>query len=204
MNAYDDKTQKNKNDLVPNIMAQKINELAPGQVVDNSPKAIAQRKLQETADTSPVVSQLRTYQEMADKIPKMAHVQLRGMRNDHAIQQQGDIQMKENKKGVPDTLKTGIENLSGYEMDDVKVQYNSGKPAQLHPHAFAQGTAIHLGPGKEKHMPHEAWHVVQQKQGRVNQRNNVRESEQLVMMLVWKKRRTEWGQRQKYCVFPKK
>ena len=24
---------------------------------------------------------------------------------------------------------------------------------------------IHLGPGQEKHLPHEAWHVVQQKQG---------------------------------------
>jgi hypothetical protein len=26
---------------------------------------------------------------------------------------------------------------------------------------------MHLGPGQEKHLPHEAWHVVQQKQGRV-------------------------------------
>ncbi len=26
---------------------------------------------------------------------------------------------------------------------------------------------IHLGAGQEKHLPHEAWHVVQQKQGRV-------------------------------------
>ena len=26
---------------------------------------------------------------------------------------------------------------------------------------------IHLGPGQERHLPHEAWHVVQQKQGRV-------------------------------------
>jgi hypothetical protein len=33
--------------------------------------------------------------------------------------------------------------------------------------AYAQGTDIHLGPGQEKHLPHEAWHVVQQKQGRV-------------------------------------
>ena len=26
---------------------------------------------------------------------------------------------------------------------------------------------IHLASGQEKHLPHEAWHVVQQKQGRV-------------------------------------
>jgi hypothetical protein len=52
-------------------------------------------------------------------------------------------------------------------MDDVKVHYNSPKPAQLQAHAYAQGTQIHVAPGQEKHLPHEAWHVVQQKQGRV-------------------------------------
>ncbi|MDP2415841.1 DUF4157 domain-containing protein [Daejeonella sp.] len=34
-------------------------------------------------------------------------------------------------------------------------------------HACAQGTDIHLATGEERHLPHEAWHVVQQKQGRV-------------------------------------
>ncbi|WP_417237453.1 DUF4157 domain-containing protein [Bizionia paragorgiae] len=77
------------------------------------------------------------------------------------------LQMKENNTGLPDTLKLGIENISGYSMDDVKVHYNSSKPAQLNAHAYAQGTDIHLGSGQEKHLPHEAWHVVQQKQGRV-------------------------------------
>jgi hypothetical protein len=72
-----------------------------------------------------------------------------------------------NKTGLPDSLKSGIEQLSGIGMDDVKVKYNSDKPAQLHAHAFAQGNNIHVSPGQEKHLPHEAWHVVQQKQGRV-------------------------------------
>ncbi|MGV3609585.1 MAG: DUF4157 domain-containing protein, partial [Fluviicola sp.] len=51
--------------------------------------------------------------------------------------------------------------------DDVKVHYNSSQPASLQAHAYAQGTDIHVAPGQEKHLPHEAWHVVQQKQGRV-------------------------------------
>ena len=72
-----------------------------------------------------------------------------------------------NKTGLPDNLKIGIENLSGYSMDDVKVHYNSSKPAQLQALAYTQGTDIHVAPGQEKHLPHEAWHVVQQKQGRV-------------------------------------
>lgn len=74
---------------------------------------------------------------------------------------------KPNNTGLPDNLKTGIENLSGYSMDEVRVHYNSDKPAQLHALAYAQGTDIHLASGQEKHLPHEAWHVVQQKQSRV-------------------------------------
>lgn len=76
-------------------------------------------------------------------------------------------EQKPNNTGMPDNLKSGIENLSGYAMDDVKVHYNSDKPAQLNAHAYAQGTDIHVAPGQEQHLPHEAWHVVQQKQGRV-------------------------------------
>ncbi|MGH2642745.1 MAG: DUF4157 domain-containing protein, partial [Chitinophagaceae bacterium] len=74
---------------------------------------------------------------------------------------------KANHTGMPDHLKTSIENLSGFSMDDVKVHYNSGKPAQLNALAYAQGAEIHIAPGQERHLPHEAWHVVQQKQGRV-------------------------------------
>jgi hypothetical protein len=77
------------------------------------------------------------------------------------------IQKKANNTGLPQNLKSGIENLSGHSMDNVKVHYNSGKPAQLQAHAYAQGTEIHLASGQEKHLPHEAWHIVQQKQGRV-------------------------------------
>ncbi|MFN8395695.1 MAG: DUF4157 domain-containing protein [Bacteroidia bacterium] len=71
------------------------------------------------------------------------------------------------KAASPPNLKSGIESLSGIAMDDVRVHYNSSKPAQLQAHAYAQGTDIHIAPGQERHLPHEAWHVVQQKQGRV-------------------------------------
>ena len=77
------------------------------------------------------------------------------------------VQRQENKTGLPDNLKAGMESLSGLSMNDVKVHYSSDKPAQLQAHAYAQGTDIHLGPGQEKHLPHELGHVVQQKQGRV-------------------------------------
>lgn len=72
-----------------------------------------------------------------------------------------------NLAGMPDNLKSGIENLSGHSLDDVKIHYNSSRPAQLNALAYAQGTDIHVAPGQEQHLPHEAWHVVQQAQGRV-------------------------------------
>lgn len=88
--------------------------------------------------------------------------QLEGMEEDEE-----PAQRKANDTGLPDNLKSGVENLSGHSMDDVKVHYNSAKPAELQAHAYAQGSDIHVAPGQEKHLPHEAWHVAQQKQGRV-------------------------------------
>jgi hypothetical protein len=76
-------------------------------------------------------------------------------------------EQRPNQTGLPDRLKVGIESLSGISLDDVKVHYNSSKPAQLNALAFAQGSNIHVAPGQEQHLPHEAWHLVQQAQGRV-------------------------------------
>jgi hypothetical protein len=67
---------------------------------------------------------------------------------------------------LPRSLKTGVENSSGISMDDVRVHYNSAKPAKVGALAHTHGKDIYLGPGQERHLPHEAWHVVQQTQGR--------------------------------------
>ena len=78
-----------------------------------------------------------------------------------------------NNTGMPDNLKSGIESLSGFSMDDVRVHYNSSKPATVQALAYAQGTDIHVAPGQEKHLPHEAWHVAQQMAGRVSPTTNI-------------------------------
>jgi uncharacterized pyridoxamine 5'-phosphate oxidase family protein len=103
-------------------------------------------------------------QGFADNRPKdinIRQLQAKGPNDTHAVQKKG------NENGLPENLKEGIENISGYSMDDVKVHYNSPRPAQLQAHAYTQGPNIHIAPGQDKHLPHEAWHVVQQKQGRV-------------------------------------
>lgn len=153
MNTHAEKTQENKGQSVASSVFQKQSGgESIFQFVDNRPEAIAQQKLQEMATISPQAKQA---------------AQLQAMANNYSAQQQQPIQKKENNTGLPDNLKTGMENMSGMLLDDVKVHRYSEKPAQLQAHAYAQGTDIHIGPGQEKHLPHEAWHVVQQKQGRV-------------------------------------
>jgi hypothetical protein len=68
---------------------------------------------------------------------------------------------------LPSTLRGSIQALSGYNLTEVKVHRNSDKPAQLNAHAYSRGNDIYLGPNQETHLPHEAWHVVQRMQGRV-------------------------------------
>lgn len=64
-------------------------------------------------------------------------------------------------------MKTQYENVSGLSFDDVRVHYNSSKPAQLQALAYTQGNQVFIGSGQRKHLGHELGHVVQQKQGRV-------------------------------------
>src|SRR5579859_1316928 len=70
-------------------------------------------------------------------------------------------------QALPSGLRTGIESLSGMDMGNVRVHYGSPMPAKLNALAYAQGPNIHLAHGEERQLPHEAWHVVQQMQGKV-------------------------------------
>ncbi|WP_081768657.1 DUF4157 domain-containing protein [Herbaspirillum sp. RV1423] len=140
--------------------------------VDNRPAAAIQRMLQEAAGGS---SQAMRHGATEDGAPLQAKEQpaedeepVQGRFAATApVQLAQQEKSKANHTGLPDHLKSGIENLSGMSMDHVKVHYNSSEPAQLNAHAYAQGSDIHVAPGQEQHLPHEAWHVVQQAQGRV-------------------------------------
>lgn len=69
--------------------------------------------------------------------------------------------------GLPAGLRQGIEAMSGMDLSDVQVHNGSSRPAEINALAYTQGNQIHVAPGQEQHLPHEAWHVVQQRQGRV-------------------------------------
>jgi len=72
-----------------------------------------------------------------------------------------------NLTGIPDAMKEKFECASGLSFDDVRVYYNSNKPAQLQALAYTYGNRVYIAQGQEKHLEHELMHVVQQKQGRV-------------------------------------
>ena len=82
---------------------------------------------------------------------------------------------RENNTGLPDGLKAGIESLSGIDISDVKVHYNSNKPTEVGALAYTKGTDIYIAPGQEKNLPHEAWHAVQQIQGRVRPTGQIKD-----------------------------
>lgn len=121
----------------------------------NPPAAKALLALQGAIQGSARVAQRQAIAEMVGR-----GTASRGGAKEAAVQ-------RANNTGLPDQLKSGIESLSGMSMDHVRVHYNSPRPAQLNAHAYSQGSEIHLAPGQARHLPHEAWHVVQQARGRV-------------------------------------
>lgn len=89
-------------------------------------------------------------------------------RNIHQEQEQTAApQQQSNQTGIPDNLKASIEYMSGISLADVRVEYNSDKPAQMGAYAYTQGNIIYIAPGQEKHLAHELWHIVQQREGKV-------------------------------------
>jgi hypothetical protein len=69
--------------------------------------------------------------------------------------------------GLPNALRSRLERLSGVDLSDINVHRNSDKPQQVGALAYTQGKDIHIASGQERHLPHEGWHAVQQKQERV-------------------------------------
>jgi len=164
-------------------------------IMNSSPQAQALTQLKDDVQQSPGVQRLMG---LAAEINQGEPAQLRGVpvNDDVNLEREADLMgakalavqrqpasdnaspvpvqraesaVPPNHTGLPDQLKSGVESLSGMSLDSVKVHYNSAQPAQLNALAFAQGADIHVAPGQEQHLPHEAWHVVQQAQGRVQQ-----------------------------------
>lgn len=152
MPTFTDKSESTKSQKAANELPSQTDAAFPlFQFADGRAVSASQESMQAVMNSSPSVAQLKVTQEAMQRKPTVA----------------SPISSSANHTGLPAQLKSGVEQLSGLAMDDVRVHYNSARPAQFQANAYAQGTDIHLASGQEKHLPHEAWHVVQQKQGRV-------------------------------------
>jgi hypothetical protein len=83
------------------------------------------------------------------------------------------MQLKSSPGGLPGDLLSGFASTTGHDLSDVKLHKNSDKPSQVGALAYAQGNDIHLGAGQEQHLAHEAAHIVQQREGRVQANTQV-------------------------------
>jgi hypothetical protein len=82
-------------------------------------------------------------------------------------------QLKQSSGGMPTDLVQGFAASTGHDLSDVNVVRNSDKPAQVGALAYAQGNDIHLAAGQDQHLAHEAAHIVQQREGRVQANTEV-------------------------------
>ena len=84
---------------------------------------------------------------------------------DSAVRNENRSAGWENRTGIPTQLKDRIEQNTGLSLHDVRVHYNSDLPMKLDALAYTMGNQVEIGPGQERHLPHELGHVVQQKLG---------------------------------------
>ncbi len=104
-------------------------------------------------------------QRRANQGPAARHTaQLRALLDSRA---QAPVQRQAGAQALPAELQAGLESLSGEDLSSVGVHYDSPEPARYAAHAVTQGREIHVAPGRERDVPHEAWHAVQQLQSRV-------------------------------------
>jgi hypothetical protein len=136
------------------------------ELANGSPRATQLKEREGIVAASPAAAPSEHFQRLADCSHRTAQL----MQHAQPTQQAA----KPNLTGLPDGLKSSIESLSGLSMDYTKVHYNSVKPAQMHAHAYAQGSEIHVAPGQERYLAHEAWHIVQQAQGRVRSTGSIK------------------------------
>lgn len=153
------------------------NKVSQQQVNHRGLQSSTQLSIQDNRHTSQQIKQLKTSLDAEELSQHKSVTATHCAHTASAVHQplndaKATLQAK-NNTGLPDNLKSGMENLSGMNLSHVKVHYNSPKPAAVQAHAFAQGSDIHISSGQEKHLPHELGHVVQQAQGRVKPTTSV-------------------------------
>ncbi|MEY2884918.1 MAG: hypothetical protein RL490_2642, partial [Pseudomonadota bacterium] len=138
----------------PKPPAQRVTAAMPD-LIDRSPRGEQLRTTAQFMQNSPPANRLGSLDATMAGLGQ-ATAQRMAAPEEEPLQRKAETAPPPNRTGLPDRLKSGTEALSGLSMDHVRVHYNSPRPAQLNALAYAQGSDIHLGPGQEQHLPHEA------------------------------------------------
>lgn len=86
------------------------------------------------------------------------------------------VQRAENHTGMPDDVKTQMEDSFSTDFSSVRIHADSARAPEVGALAYTQGTDIHFAPGQFKPetstgqqlLGHELTHVIQQAEGRVS------------------------------------
>jgi len=82
-------------------------------------------------------------QELEDEEKPLQGKMVETIQRQEIPEEEEPIQKKrENNTGMPDNLKAGVESLSGIDMSDVRVHYNSSKPLKVEALVKRNGTQI--------------------------------------------------------------
>jgi hypothetical protein len=136
-------------------------------VAGNQPTLQSRHAATEEHDVEPGADVSTAFAHDFSRIPVHAGVSQRPHSEEEMLSGQFTPGETAKPTGIPRPLKTRFEALSGMNLSDVRVHYNSPKPAQFDAMAYTQGHDIFVSPGQERQLPHEGWHAVQQLQGRV-------------------------------------
>lgn len=133
------------------------------QIKDSHPAAIIQR-----AKINPQSLTYAHVMQLQKTIGNLAVCQLfrqAGLMNENSKQILSEpFQKKENNTSLPYSLRSGMEEQSGLSPGDVKLRYNSDKPAELGALTHTWGKPIQLR--QERHLPYKDRQVVMQARDR--------------------------------------
>jgi len=139
--------------------------------IDGSPRIVAQRMRIEGTFGTPV-QRVEEEEPLQGRFEAVQRVEEEGPLQGRMAPGAAPLQARTDPSaggpgGLPAGLRAGVEASSGVDLSNVRVHRESSEPAKVDALAFARGNDIHLASGQDRHLPHEAWHVVQQREGRV-------------------------------------
>tara|TARA_B110000046_G_C12962868_1_gene385323 strand:+ start:1005 stop:1400 length:396 start_codon:yes stop_codon:yes gene_type:complete len=123
--AQSENVQEQKTQTVSHVAPKKkSNNEQTVQLVNKREEAADQKKLSAIANSGSEDNNMAQLKALASSFGSKKISPIQEMESSEPIQ-------RKNETGLPDNLKSGMENLSGMSLNEVKVHRYSDKPAQL-------------------------------------------------------------------------